>query len=61
MALLSLVAILPHVLPELMGQTDSAYPHIGLLFIVPDLLWVALGAAITALLTSKISTANTSS
>lgn len=53
MGLLSLLAILPHLLPELTGKTDPAYPHIGLLFIIPDLLWIALGAVIAALITSK--------
>jgi hypothetical protein len=52
-ALISLVAILPHVLPELAGRTDPAYPHIGLLLIVPDLVWIALGAAIAALIASR--------
>lgn len=59
-ALLSLVGILPHLVPELAGQTDPGYPHIGLLFIVPDLVCVALGAVIAGVLGSKRSTPKSS-
>ena len=53
--LLSLVGILPHLVPELAGQTDPAYPHIGLVFIIPDLLCVALGAGIARALDTRVS------
>jgi len=60
-ALLSLVGVLPHLVPELLGQTDPAYPHISLLFIIPDLLCVAVGAVIAGAIASKLSASKPSS
>lgn len=59
--LLALVAVLPHVLFEITHGSDPAYPYIGLLFIVPDLFWVLIGAGIVALMTARRPSSNASS
>ena len=51
--LVALVAIVPHVIFEIMQGSDPAYPYIGLFFIVPDLVWVAIGAGLAAVLASR--------
>jgi hypothetical protein len=48
-----LLAALPHVVLEITHGSDPAYPYIGLLLIVPDLLWVAVGALITSVIISR--------
>ena len=48
--LLALVAALPHVALQMTHGSDQAYPYIGLFLIVPDLLWVAIGAGVLAVL-----------
>ena len=52
-AMMALIAVLPHALIEITHGSDPAYPYIGLLLIVPDLLWVALGAVIALLFSRK--------
>jgi len=53
--LLALIAVLPHVSFEITHGSDPAYPYIGLLFIVPDLIWISIGAGIAAMLASRMS------
>jgi hypothetical protein len=55
LGLLALIAVVPHVAFEITHGSDPAYPYIGLLFIVPDLLWLAIGAGITAAVTRRTS------
>jgi hypothetical protein len=52
--LLALVAVLPHLMFEITHGSDPAYPYIGLLFILPDLLWVAIGAGLAVALTRRM-------
>lgn len=56
---LVLIAVIPHVLFEITHGSDPAYPYIGLLFIVPDLIWVSLGAGIASVLVPKLSAKKT--
>jgi len=51
--LVALIAIVPHVAFELTHGSDPAYPYIGLMFIVPDLVWTMIGAALAAALTRR--------
>lgn len=51
---LALVAVLPHVMFEITHGSDPAYPYIGLIFIIPDLLWVAIGAGLAVALTRRM-------
>lgn len=44
--LLALIAIVPHVAFEITHGSDPAYPYIGLMFIVPDLVWTMVGGAL---------------
>jgi uncharacterized protein YuzE len=48
--LLALIAVLPHMVFEITHGSDPAYPYIGLFMIIPDLLWVAVGAVIATML-----------
>lgn len=57
---LALVAVVPHVMFEITHGSDPAYPYIGLLFIVPDLVWVAIGAGVAAVLAPKMLGSKTS-
>jgi hypothetical protein len=57
--LVALVAVVPHVVFEITRGSDPAYPYIGLLFIVPDLVWVAIGAGLAALLASRVLSSRT--
>lgn len=61
LACLTLVAVLPHVAFEVTHGSDPAYPYIGLLLIVPDLVWVAIGAGISALFIRRSTNPRTSS
>jgi hypothetical protein len=58
--LLALVAVMPHVMFEITHGSDPAYPYIALLFIVPDLVWVSLGAGLVAFLASRMMSSKTS-
>ena len=49
--MLALIAVVPHVLFDMTHGSDPAYPYIGLVFIIPDVLWVAIGAAIAFVIT----------
>lgn len=51
--LIGLIAIVPHVLFEITHGSDPAYPYIGLMFIIPDLVWTMIGAALAAALTRR--------
>lgn len=61
LVLLALVAALPHLAFEVTHGSDPAYPYIGLLFIVPKLVWVAIGAGSATLFISKVRASETSS
>jgi hypothetical protein len=52
--LLALVSVLPHLMFEITHGSDPAYPYIGLLFIIPDLLWIAIGAGLAVALTRRM-------
>ena len=51
--LIALIAIVPHVVFEITHGSDPAYPYIGLIFIVPDLIWTMIGAALATALTRR--------
>jgi len=52
--LLALIAIIPHAMFEITHGSDPAYAYIGLLFIVPDLIWISLGAGIAVVLAPRL-------
>ena len=52
LSLLALIAVVPHVVFEV-THGDKAYPYIGLIFIIPDLLWTMIGAALAAALARR--------
>lgn len=54
MLLVALVAVVPHVVFEITHGSDPAFPYIGLLLIMPDLVWVSIGAGLAAVLASKV-------
>lgn len=58
LTLLALVAVLPHALFEITHGSDPAYPYIGLILIVPDLIWVSIGAGIVALVAARRSSSS---
>ena len=47
--LLALIAVVPQVGLEILIGRDSAYPYIGWIFMILDLLWIAIGAGTAAL------------
>lgn len=47
-ALVGFVAVVPHLTYEITHGSDPAYPYIGLLFIVPDLVAAGIGAGLSA-------------
>jgi hypothetical protein len=57
--LLALIAVLPHVMFEITHGSDVAYPYIGLIFIIPDLIWVTIGAGLAVALTRRMQTEKT--